>query len=146
MLPSHLISSFNTSKSLLLLLVVKRVSFRIAGLWVLWGGGEVGGHVISLIWILVMSWFRCTVALEWFFWFSLCLLNNVKGWNESKRSYPHSPTHQQKFGLKMYWAWPRPSEQDPDSPTVSLSHQEAPTSLLSSIRGQTEMKTTVTEN
>ena len=46
---------------------------------------------------------------------------------------------QQKIGLKIYWAWPYPSEQDPVSPTVSLSHQEASISLLSfSIRGQTE--------
>ena len=53
----------------------------------------------------------------------------------------HSPTHQQKIGLKIYWAWPRPSEQDPVSPTVSLSHQEASVNLLSlSVRGQTEWK------
>ena len=52
----------------------------------------------------------------------------------------HSPTHQQKIGLKIYWAWPRPSEQDPDSPTDNPSC-EAFTSLLSlSIRGQTEWK------
>ena len=50
-------------------------------------------------------------------------------------------THQQKIGLKIYWAWPRPSEQDPFSPSVSLSHQEASISLLSfSVRGQTEWK------
>ena len=50
----------------------------------------------------------------------------------------HSPTHQQKMGFKIYWAWPWPSEQDPDSPT-SPSHQEAATSLLSlSNRGQTD--------
>ena len=42
----------------------------------------------------------------------------------------HSPTHQQKIGLKIYWACPCPSEQDPVSPSVSLSHQEA-ISLLS---------------
>ena len=53
----------------------------------------------------------------------------------------HSPTHQHKIGLKSYWAWPRPSEQDPVSPSVTLSHQEASISLLSfSIRGQTEWK------
>ena len=53
----------------------------------------------------------------------------------------HSPAHQQKLGLKIYWAWPRPSEQDPVSLSVSLSHQEASISLLSfSIRGQTEWK------
>ena len=48
--------------------------------------------------------------------------------------------------LKIYWTWPRPSVQDPVSPSVSLSHQEASTSLLFlSIRGQIP-KTTVTEN
>jgi len=53
----------------------------------------------------------------------------------------HSPTHEEKIGLKIYWAWPCPSELDPDYPTVSLSHQEASTSLFSlSIRGQTEWK------
>ena len=53
----------------------------------------------------------------------------------------HSPTHQQKIGLMIYWAWPCPSEQDPVSPSVSLSHQEASVSLLSfSIRGQTDWK------
>ena len=53
----------------------------------------------------------------------------------------HSPTHQHKIGLKIYWAWLRPSEQDPVSPTVSLSHQEASVSLLSLfIRGQTDWK------
>ena len=31
----------------------------------------------------------------------------------------HSPAHQQKIGLKIYWAWPHPSEQDPVSPSVS---------------------------
>ena len=47
----------------------------------------------------------------------------------------------QKIVLKIYWAWPDPSEQDPVSHTVSLSHQEASISLLSfSIRGQTEWK------
>ena len=49
----------------------------------------------------------------------------------------HSPSHQQKIGLNIYCAWPCPSEQDPVSPSVSLSHQEASISLLSfSIKGQ----------
>ena len=48
----------------------------------------------------------------------------------------HSLTHQQKIGLRIYWAWPQPSELNPVSPSVSLSHQEASTSLLSlSFRG-----------
>ena len=33
----------------------------------------------------------------------------------------YSPTHQQKIEFKIYWAWPCPSEQDPDSsPSQSL--------------------------
>ena len=51
----------------------------------------------------------------------------------------HSPTHQRKIGLKIYWACPCPPEQDPVFPAASPSHQEGSTSLLSSsIRGQTE--------
>ena len=53
----------------------------------------------------------------------------------------HSPNLQQIIGLKIYWAWPCPSEQDPVSPSVSLSHQKASISLLSfSIRGQRDLK------
>ena len=53
----------------------------------------------------------------------------------------HNPSHQQKIGLKIYWSWPLPSEQDLVSPTVSLSHLEASISLLSlSLRGQIELK------
>ena len=63
-------------------------------------------------------------------------------WSQAKlqggnRALPIS----QKIGLKIYWVWPRPSEQDPVFPTASPSHQEASTNLLSSfIRGQTERK------
>ena len=42
-----------------------------------------------------------------------------------------SPTHHQKIGLKIYWAWPHSSKQDPVFLSVSLSHQEASISLLS---------------
>ena len=53
----------------------------------------------------------------------------------------HSHTHQQKTGLKIYWAWPCPQEQDPIFPTVSPFDQEASRRpLSSSIRGQTEWK------
>ena len=51
----------------------------------------------------------------------------------------HRSAHQQKIELKIYWAWPHSSEQDPVSPSVSLSHQEASIShLFFSIRGQTD--------
>ena len=43
----------------------------------------------------------------------------------------HSSSHQQKIGLKIYRAWPCPSEQDPVFPSVNLSHQEPSISLLS---------------
>ena len=53
----------------------------------------------------------------------------------------HSPTHQQKIGLNIYWEWPSPSGQDQVYPSVSLSHQEASISLLSFlIRRQTGWK------
>ena len=39
----------------------------------------------------------------------------------------HIPIHLQKIGLKIYWAWPCPPEQDPVFPTASPSHQEAST-------------------
>ena len=38
----------------------------------------------------------------------------------------HSPTHQQKIGLKIYWACPRPSEQDPVSPQPVPPFRELP--------------------
>ena len=48
----------------------------------------------------------------------------------------HSPAHQQKVGLQIYWAWLHSLKQHPVTPSVSLSHQEASISLLSfSIRG-----------
>ena len=53
----------------------------------------------------------------------------------------HSSSHQQKIRLKIYWTWTHPSEQDPVSPTVRLSHEEACMSLLYLfIRRQTEWK------
>ena len=43
----------------------------------------------------------------------------------------HSPANQQKIGLEIYWPWLHSSKQDPVSPIISLSHQEASISLLS---------------
>ena len=69
----------------------------------------------------------------------------LEGWVDSLASgqttgMEQSPTHQQKIAPKIYWAWPRPSEQDPVFP-LSLSHQEASISFLPfSIRGQTDWK------
>ena len=44
----------------------------------------------------------------------------------------HSPTHQQKTELKVYWLWPWSPEQDPVFPTASPFHQEAYIKLLTS--------------
>ena len=53
----------------------------------------------------------------------------------------HSLAYQQKIGLKIYWPRPHPSEEDPVSPSISLSHQEASISFLSlSITGPTGWK------
>ena len=58
--------------------------------------------------------------------------------NNREGTQPHPST---EVGLKIYWAWPRPSEHGPVSPIVGLSHQEASISLLSlSVRGQKEWK------
>ena len=58
-------------------------------------------------------------------------------WPQVKQQEGTQPVSSQKIGLKIY----RPSEQNPVSPSVSLSHQEASISFLSfSIRGQTEWK------
>ena len=43
----------------------------------------------------------------------------------------HRPTHQMKIWFNIFWAQPHPSEQDPVSPRVSLSQQEASIRLLS---------------
>ena len=51
----------------------------------------------------------------------------------------YSPAHQQKIGLKIYWAWPQPSEQDPISPSVSAIRKLLWASYLSPSEGrQTE--------
>ena len=54
-------------------------------------------------------------------------------WTELKWKH-----NQQKIGLKIYWVWPHPSEQDTVSPSVNLFHQED--SISVSIREQTEWK------
>ena len=59
----------------------------------------------------------------------------------------HSPTHQQKIGLKIYWPWPHPSQLDPVSPSVSLSPQKASINFLTLIHQRADrMKTITTEN
>ena len=58
----------------------------------------------------------------------------------------HNPTNQQNIGLKIYWTWPRPSEQEPIFPSVGLSHQKASISLILIHQRADRMKTTITEN
>ena len=52
----------------------------------------------------------------------------------------HSPAYQQKIGLKIYWAWPCPTEQDLVSPSQSLPSGSFHKLLSWSTRGQTEWK------
>ena len=59
----------------------------------------------------------------------------------------HSPTHQQKIGLKIYWAWPQPSEQDPGSPLSQLFPSGSFHKPLIPLHQRADrMKTTITEN
>ena len=95
-------------------------------------------------------WDECNCAVVWTFLDIVFLWDWKENWPfpvlwpllrfpDSGREHSHA--HQQKTGLKIYWKWPHPSEQDPVSPSVSLSSQEASIGLLSfSISGQTEWK------
>ena len=76
-------------------------------------------------------------ALELLKKVAIIFITSTIVWSQVKQQGGNTARFQQKIGLKIFWAWPRPSEQDPVSPTVSLSHQEASISLLSfSIRGR----------
>ena len=58
----------------------------------------------------------------------------------------HSPTHQQKFELKIYWAWPCPPEQDcfPHSQSRPSGGFLRPLILIH--QRADRMKSTITEN
>ena len=58
--------------------------------------------------------------------------------NNREGAQPHPP--KRKLYYKIYGAYPCPSEQDPVSLSVSLSHQEASIGLLSSTKEQTDWK------
>ena len=85
---------------------------------------------------------ECSSACKWHFeggchyhYLQHCLVSGKTTGREV------SPIHQQKIWLKIYWAWPSPSEQEAVFHTDSLSHKEASISLLFlSIRGQTGWK------
>ena len=90
---------------------------------------------------LVEAWVSGGLLQDRGHWVWQCVHGTFLWCQVKQQRREHSSAHQQKIGLKIYGAWPCPSEQDPVSPIVSLSHQEASISLLSlSIRGQTEWK------
>ena len=70
---------------------------------------------------------------------------SVLVWPQVNNREGTSSTHLQKIGLKIYWACPRPSEQDPVSPSVSLSGSFHKPLMLLHQRAD-RLKTTVTEN
>ena len=71
-----------------------------------------------------------TGALSQGHWTQQCGHKSFKRQNSGQTTVrEHSPDHQQKIGLKIYWTWPCPSEQDLNSPTVILAHQETSISI-----------------
>ena len=61
----------------------------------------------------------------------------------------HSPFHQQKIGLKIYWAWPRPSaiRTRPHCPhSQSLSPESFHKPIILIHKRPDKIKTTITEN
>ena len=50
---------------------------------------------------------------------TLIFITSIIVWPQIKQQGSVWSSHQQKIGLKVYWAWPHPSEQDPVSPSVS---------------------------
>ena len=57
-----------------------------------------------------------------------------------------SPTHQQKIGLKVYWAWPCPQEQDSFPRSQSFPSGSFHKPLILIHQREDRRKTTVTEN
>ena len=58
----------------------------------------------------------------------------------------HSPTHQQKNEIKINWAWPCLSEQDPVFPSVSLPWGSFHEHLILIHQRTDRLKTTIPEN
>ena len=58
----------------------------------------------------------------------------------------HSPTHQQKIGLKIYWAWPQAYQNKTQFPSQSLPSRSFHKPLILIHQRTDRMKTTVTEN
>ena len=92
----------------------------------------------TCLWVFGSLWQRCgsTLACPRPETLSAIVLGYAACWHKSWRRLPlplpgfgFRPSHQQKIGLKIYWTWPCPSEQDTVFTTVSISHQEASTSF-----------------
>ena len=68
-------------------------------------------------------------------------------WSQVKQQVGNTalPAHQQKIGLKIYWAWSCPSEQDPVS-SQSLPSGNVHKPLILLHQRADRMKTTITEN
>ena len=58
----------------------------------------------------------------------------------------HRPAHQQKSGLKIYWAWPHRSEQDPGLLCQSLPSGSFHKTLIFLHQRADRLKTKITEN
>ena len=90
-------------------------------------------------WWPAAGWGALSVAVPAGHHYPHYLHHSLASGQTTRREY--RPSQQQKIGLKIYWEWLCPSEQDPVTLSVCLSHQEASTSLLSlSIRPQTDWK------
>ena len=96
------------------------------------------GLILNTVLPLMISCWGFFFVLGWgylflvgcnFFWFMVVQqLVAVLEFSQKMREHigrEHIPTHQQKIGLKIHWAWPCPSKQDPDSPTSNPCHREA---------------------
>jgi len=70
-------------------------------------------HRVRKSWTLLSNWTVLSQTCLWVFR-SLLLSGSLASGQTTGRE--HSPDHQQKIGLKIYWAQPHPSEQDPVYP------------------------------
>ena len=97
-------------------------------------------YVLKFSFDTFFTWIFSSLELSFHYFFINYSLFGCRGFScDMWDPWSTSPIHYQKIGLKIYWAWPCPPEQDPVLPTASPSHQEASINLLSSsIREQTK--------